>query len=104
MTDRVVPWKPVLPLPAINGDTEKLLATVDTLREAWETYLTHVSSEVFADARRRTLRRHAIETGIIEHLYDLDWGVTETLVAEGITAGAAAREGGVSADTLSHSA
>lgn len=46
------------------------------------------------------LRRHAIETGIIERLYDVDWGVTEALVAEGLTADVAAREGGVEENTL----
>ncbi|GAA4241447.1 hypothetical protein GCM10022254_70310 [Actinomadura meridiana] len=47
------------------------------------------------------MRRHAIETGIIERLYDVDWGVTEALVAEGLTADAAARVNGeVSEDVL----
>jgi hypothetical protein len=50
--------------------------------------------------RRRSLRRHAIETGILERLYDAEWGVTEALVAEGLTAGVAAREGGVTDDAL----
>ena len=48
------------------------------------------------------MRRHAIETGIIERLYDIDWGVTEALVAEGLTADAVARadSGAVSEDVL----
>jgi hypothetical protein len=77
-----------------------VLASVDALRVAWEEALARVSPEEFAEARRRSLRRHAIETGIIERLYDLDWGVTEALVAEGITEDVAAREGGVDEDTL----
>jgi Fic family protein len=84
----------------MNGDTENLLATVDTVRAAWEEYLRLVSPAEFEEARRRTLRRHAIETGIIERLYDVSWGVTEALVAEGITRQAAARLGGISEDTL----
>lgn len=57
----------------------------------------------FLEARQRSLRRHAIETGIIERLYDLDWGVTEALVAEGLAADVVARvdEGAVSEDVLS---
>jgi hypothetical protein len=54
----------------------------------------------FAAARRRSLRRHAIETGIIERLCDVDWGVTEALVAEGLTAEVAAKEGGLDDDAL----
>lgn len=100
MTEHVVAWRPVEPLPPVNGDTQKLLDTVDTLREAWETSLRYISPEVFEEARRRALRRHAIETGIIERLYDVDWGVTQALVAEGITRAAAVREGGISEDTL----
>lgn len=100
MSERVVRWREVAPLPAMNGDTENLLATVDTVRGAWEEHLRLVSPAEFEEARRRTLRRHAIETGIIERLYDVSRGVTEALVAEGITRQAAAREGGISEDTL----
>ncbi|HCT81838.1 MAG TPA: hypothetical protein DGT23_35720 [Micromonosporaceae bacterium] len=100
MTDQVVRWREVEPLRALNGDIENLLATVDTVRTAWEEHLQFVSPEEFEAARRRTLRRHAIETGIIERLYDLSWGITEALVAEGITRQVVAREGGISEDTL----
>lgn len=95
-----IPWGEVDPLPEVNGAVEPVLATVDALRTAWDNSLRRVSPEEFAEARRRSLRRHAIETGIIERLYDLDWGVTEALVAEGITAEVAAREGGVSEGAL----
>jgi Fic family protein len=95
-----IPWREVEPLPKINGAVEPVLATVDALRSAWEEALGRTSPDEFAEARQRSLRRHAIETGIIERLYDLDWGVTEALVAEGITAEVAAREGGVSDDAL----
>ncbi len=46
------------------------------------------------------MRRHAIETGVIERLYNVDWGVTEALVAEGLTLDVASHEGGVNDDTL----
>jgi Fic family protein len=100
MTDEVVRWREVQPLPETNGDIGNLLATVDTVRTAWEEHLNLVSPQEFEAARRRTLRRHAIETGIIERLYDLSWGITEALVAEGITRQAVAREGDISEDTL----
>jgi Fic family protein len=100
MNELVAPWREIEPLGKINGDTENLLATVDTVRTAWDEHLGTVSPEEFEAARLRTLRRHAIETGIIERLYDISWGVTEALVAEGITRQVIAREGEVSEDTL----
>ncbi len=50
--------------------------------------------------RDRSLRRHAIETGILERLYSVDWGVTEALIADGISMDVANTEGGLSEDTL----
>ncbi len=93
-------WSEVEPLGVVNGELGQVLASVDTLRQAWALSLEQASPEEFAEARRRSLRRHAIETGIIERLYDVDWGVTEALVAEGITAEIAAREGGLDDDAL----
>jgi hypothetical protein len=93
-------WRDVDPVPETNGDLSAVLANVDVLRAAWEDVLSRVSPEDFTESRRRSLRRHAIETGIIERLYDVDWGVTEALVAEGLTAEAAERDGGIDDDTL----
>ncbi|MGH3873363.1 MAG: Fic family protein [Pseudonocardiaceae bacterium] len=84
----------------MNGELAQVLASVDALREAWEVSLAQATAGELAEARRRSLRRHAIETGIIERLYDVDWGVTEALVAEGITTEVAAREGGLADDAL----
>jgi len=84
----------------VNGPLRSMLETVDELRSAWKRSIERASPEEFAEARRRTLRRHAIETGIIERLYDVSWGVTEALVAEGLTLDVAEREGGVSLDAL----
>jgi len=78
----------------------QVLASVDTLRGAWEKAISHMTPEEFAEARQRSLRRHAIETGIIERLYDLDWGITEALVAEGISADVIARNGGADEEAL----
>ena len=66
----------------------------------WETAIGQMTPPEFAEARQRSLRRHAIETGIIERLYDLEWGVTEALVAEGISADVVARQGGAPDEVL----
>jgi hypothetical protein len=93
-------WQEVTPPEPANGPLRSMLETVDELRTAWKRSIERASPEEFAEARRRTLRRHAIETGIIERLYDVSWGVTEALVAEGLTLDVAEREGGVSLDSL----
>lgn len=95
-----VRWAEVAPLGAVNGELDQVLASVDTLREAWEGSVVQASTREFTEARRRSLRRHAIETGIIERLYDVEWGVTEALVAEGLTTEVAAREGGLDDNAL----
>ena len=77
-----------------------MLRTVDSLRSAWDDALRTYSADELKEARDRRLRRHAVETGIIERLYDLDWGTTEALVAEGLTMEAANRSGGIQEDTL----
>ncbi len=103
MAEKVVPWREVTPLEPFNGGLPTLLATVDTLRSAWERTIHTATKEEFAEARRRSLRRHAVETGIIERLYDVSWGVTEALVAEGLTleaAEAADAEGSINPATL----
>ncbi len=93
-------WADVEPLPSINGDTDSVLAWVESLKSAWMQVVAN-NEEGFREARKRSLRRHAIETGIIERLYDVDWGVTEALVAEGLTADVAARSpGSIDEDVL----
>jgi fido (protein-threonine AMPylation protein) len=93
-------WQPIAGLPEVNGTLEPLLKTVDSLRSAWEEALKYYSEEELTEARNRRLRRHAVETGIIERLYELDWGTTEALVAEGLTSEAANRAAGIHEDTL----
>lgn len=101
MSDVLIPWRPVTLAPAVVPDeVATVLESLDTLRVAWESAIQQMTPEEFTEARQRSLRRHAIETGIIERLYDLEWGITEALVAEGITADVVAREGGASDDVL----
>ncbi|GAA2703573.1 Fic family protein [Micromonospora olivasterospora] len=95
-----LPWRSVEPLPELNGDVAELLAAIGSLRRVWEENLSVATPEEVEEARKRSLRRHAIETGVIERLYDVDWDVTEALVAEGLTLEAAAGKGGITEDTL----
>ena len=88
-------WRPIAPLDGaveerIRGD----LAAVDALHRSWKNFTSSLDEADRHTLRRRTLRKHAIETGILERLYDIDWGVTETLVAKGLTREAIARAHG----------
>ena len=64
------------PLPYLSGDLTSILDTLRSLRVAWK-QLDEADPEAFREARKRALRRHAIETGVLEGLYDLSWGTTE---------------------------
>ena len=96
----MLPWHWVAAPVALNGDLAQVLALVDALQRAWQDVIKQASAEEFREARQRSLRRHAIETGIIERLYEVDWGVTEALVAEGLSSEVAAREGGIDEGAL----
>lgn len=79
-------WRPIEPLDQtvvenLRGD----LAVLDRLHLSWREFAASLDESYQLSLRRRTLRRHAIETGILERLYDIEWGITETLVAEGLT-------------------
>ncbi|MGL5828669.1 MAG: Fic family protein, partial [Angustibacter sp.] len=93
-------WRPIEPPSALNGNLVQVLRSVDALRSAWQESIGARTAADFHAARWRSLRRHAIETGIIERLYDVDWGVTQALVAEGLTAEVAQSAGGMSESAL----
>lgn len=62
---------------------------IDSLQNQWLQIKQEAESstpEAYSAFTERLTRRWAIETGIIEGIYDLDRGVTETLVREGIAA------------------
>ncbi len=77
------PWRPITPLDVDAVSANGRIAGVDALREAWRVQLAKLAEDDRTKARQRTLRKLAIETGIIERLYDIDWGLTLTLIAEG---------------------
>ncbi|MBM4443387.1 MAG: Fic family protein [Candidatus Rokubacteria bacterium] len=89
-----IPWKPIEPLPPADDVTNGALSSLDALRQEWARRLTELSEEERLAVRQRSLRRLSVETGILERLYELDWGVTLTLVAEGFTRDAVERAGG----------
>ena len=95
-------WRPIKPLDAtVEEGLRNDLAALNRLHRSWEEFAATLDESYKRSLRRRTLSRHAIETGIIERLYDIDWGVTETLVAEGLTREVMARHGGeLSQDVL----
>lgn len=89
-----LPWKPVEPLPHPDDITNGPLASLDALRQEWARRLNDLSEEERVAIRQRSLRRLSIETGILERLYEVDWGLTLTLVAEGFTRDVVERAGG----------
>jgi fido (protein-threonine AMPylation protein) len=93
-------WKPIEPLAPSQTGTDGRVAAVDALRDEWTRQLLEVSEEDRKRRRQRTLRQLAVETGIIERLYDIEWGLTLTLVAEGFTRDVIARSGGRLDDSI----
>ena len=83
-------WAPIAPAP---GDFAYNFGEIDSLQRQWLAVKPHREAES-PDAYRHFLvrfldkrtRRWAVETGIIEGLYTLGRGVTETLVMRGISA------------------
>ncbi len=84
MTDRGYEWQPITDLPSDWADTlrdeafEQLISTWD------EQYDDLRQSDAFREFQARLSRSIAVEAGVIERLYDIDQGVTETLVEQGI--------------------
>ena len=64
-----------------NCDTSLL----DDIAPSWlvRREVLQVNSKEYEEFIKRLKRRHAIETGIVERIYDVDKGVTETLINEG---------------------
>jgi len=75
-------WKPVSFDPAwLRVDTSRFDAVLPEWLEQREAFLRH--PEQYGAFIERLKRRQAIETGVIEGLYDLSRGATETLIREG---------------------
>jgi fido (protein-threonine AMPylation protein) len=70
------------------------VGVLEALRTEWDRRLSTMTEGERSAARQRTLRKLAVETGIIERIYDVEWGLTQTLVAEGFTRDVVERAGG----------
>jgi fido (protein-threonine AMPylation protein) len=89
-----ISWKPIEPLRESDVLSNGSMGAVDALHAEWERRVGRLDEEERTAIRRRSLRRLAVETGIIERLYEVDWGLTLTLVAEGFTRDVVERAGG----------
>ncbi len=79
-------WKPIVFTDEWrNADTSIL----DDLSSAWfaRRAKLRLDSTEFQGFLGKLKREHAIETGVVERLYDLDRGVTETLIEKGFIDG-----------------
>ena len=79
-------WQPISPLPE-NWDYD--FSEIDPLQRQWTAYRQEreaANPDAYVEFIARLTRSWAIETGIIEALYTLDQGTTETLVMRGIAA------------------
>lgn len=80
-------WKPIAPLSV--EETQINLLDVDSLRVAWHEArerLQRSSPTNLAKFHEKLERLWSIETGILEHLYDVDRGTTQILVERGFLA------------------
>lgn len=78
-------WKPIEP---IDSDSQAYdFGEIDSLQREWLRIKQEVETstpDAYKAFTDRLTRRWSIETGIIEGIYDLDRGVTETLIERGI--------------------
>jgi hypothetical protein len=91
---RRIAWKPIEEIRQTESLANGSFAALEALRVEWERYLQTLSEGDRTRIQQRTLRRLAIETGVIERLYEIDWGLTLTFVAEGFARDVIERKGG----------
>ncbi len=87
MTEYLYKWEPITPI--TTSETEFDFSEIDSLQQQWLEVKEQVESstpQAYEQFLDRLGRSWAIETGIIEGVYTLDIGVTETLVEHGIIA------------------
>lgn len=78
-------WRPIEDLP--ENWQELAAPELPALSAAWKKYSEKLrDSESLKQFNERLIREWAIETGIIENLYSIDRGVTQTLIEKGIEA------------------
>ena len=75
-------WQPIEPLGEEGYDFQE----INSLQREWRRIKQEVETdtpEAYTEFTARLTRRWAIETGIIEGVYELDRGITETLIEKG---------------------
>lgn len=78
-------WTPILDYE--NDPATLAPQELDSLAAVWETERSRLAdSEALSEFNRKLHREWAIETGLIERVYDFDRGVTELLIERGIDA------------------
>ncbi|MCY3543021.1 MAG: Fic family protein [Chloroflexi bacterium] len=80
-------WRPIEPIDSNSQAYD--FGEIDSLQREWLRIKQEVESstpDAYKAFTDRLTRRWSIETGIIEGIYDLDRGVTETLIERGIAA------------------
>lgn len=78
-------WKPETGITDIEGDWKKLAATeIGSIKTFWAEHRERLKgTSQLAQFTERLSREWAIETGIIENLYQIDRGITQTLIERG---------------------
>ena len=88
-------WRPIEPVDrAVEERLRRDLAALDSIHRSWRESGSGVEILEHGYPMHRTLRKHAIETGIIEGLYHIDRATTEVMVIKGLARGADAGVGG----------
>ena len=79
-------WLPITSLGTVAYQEFTVdLARLDTIRSIWDHTKLELTPEVQGRFAARLKRSIAVETGVIEGLYELDRGLTQTLVTHGFT-------------------
>ena len=78
-------WKPIEDLP---DDWQKLASSeLAGLFAVWKEHVVRLKdSPAYREFQARLRREWAIETGVIENLYEIERGVTQTLIERGFQA------------------
>ena len=86
--EEVLIWNPETGIMDLGADWEELsVSEIPGIRAAWRSQQERLKgTNLVSDFTERLGREWAIETGIIENLYDIDRGVTQTLIDRGFRA------------------
>ncbi len=81
-------WNPSTGITDLDADAKELSATeIAGIKATWRDQQERLKgTDLVSDFTERLGREWAIETGIIENLYDIDRGVTQTLIDQGFRA------------------